>query len=102
MAPSSAKHWREGRMTDATKPSASKVQGERYEKSPGKVPFDRDEAKALPDDVPVNATGGPDADLHHPAAANAAVDTEAGADSASEGRIQPLRPTPRRSGAGPS
>lgn len=80
---------------DDTKGTASRVQGERYEKSPGKVAYDRDEAKALPDDVPVNTTGGPDADLHHPAMANAAVDTEAGSDNASEGRIEPLLPKAR-------
>ncbi len=87
---------------DDTKGTGSRVQSERFEKSPGKVPFDRDEAKALPDDVPVNTTGGPDADLHHPAMANAGVDTEAGGDGASEGRIEPLLPKARGSGSGRS
>ena len=77
-------------MTDETKPDASTVQSDRYEKSPGKVPFDRDEAKRLPDDVPVNVTGGPDADVHHPAAASSVADSEAGA-TGSQGGIEPLR-----------
>ena len=88
-------------MTDETKPSASRVQTERYEKRPGKVPFDRDEAKDLPDDVPVNVTGGPDADVHHPAAADSVVDSEAGSDDAGAGRIEPLKrkdPPSRRNG----
>jgi hypothetical protein len=79
-------------MADETKPSASRVQSERYEKSPGKVPGDRDEAKRLPDDVPANVTGGPEADVHHPAAADSVADSEAGS-TASSGRIEPL---PRR------
>ena len=78
-------------MADEAKPSASTVQSDRYEKSPAKAPGDRDEAKRLPDDVPVNVTGGPDADLHHPAAANTAADAEAGQNSGPEGRIEPLR-----------
>jgi hypothetical protein len=85
---------------DSTQRTGSRVQGDEYEKSPGKVPHDRDEAKALPDDVPVNTTGGPDADLHHPAMANAAVDTEAGSDTGSEGRIEPLLPKARGGGSG--
>ena len=83
---------------DATKPRASNVQSERYEKSPAKIPYDRDEAKELPDDVPVNATGGPDADMHHPAAANSATDSETGTSGSSEGRIEPLRRSPPGSG----
>jgi hypothetical protein len=88
-------------MPDPFKGNASNVQSDRFKKSPGKVPGDRDEAKALPDDVVHNTTGGPDADLHHPAAANAQVDTEAGGDSSS-GRIEPLQgkkhPTYRNGG----
>ena len=78
-------------MADPTKPSASSIQSGRYEKSPAKVPGDRDEAKALPDDVVVNVTGGPEADLHHPAAADSVADSEAG-ESGSSGWIAPLRP----------
>ncbi len=77
-------------MPDPFKGNASNVQSERYEHSPGKVPGDRDEAKDLPDDIVQNVTGGPDADLHHPAMANALADTEAGGDSSS-GRIEPLQ-----------
>ena len=77
-------------MAHPTKPSASTIQTDRYEKSPAKVPGDRDEAKALPHDVVVNATGGPEADLHHPAAADSVADSEAG-ESGSGGRIAPLR-----------
>lgn len=67
--------------------------GGRFPDSPAKVPGDRDEAKALPDDVAVNERGGPDADVHHPAMASSVADEEAGADAdnASEGRIQPLQ-----------
>jgi hypothetical protein len=65
------------------------------------VPGDRDEAKDLPDDIAQNVTGGPDADLHHPAMANALADTEAGGDDSS-GRIEPLQgkkhPTYRNGG----
>jgi hypothetical protein len=61
------------------------------------VPGDRDEAKRLPDDVPVNVTGGPDADVHQPAAAGSVADTEAGL-GGSEGRIEPLLPKPRPPG----
>ena len=78
-------------MPDPDPQNASRVQSDRYEKSPGKVPFDRDEAKNLPDDIPANVTGGPDADVHHPAAANSVADSEAGSDGSSEGRIQPLQ-----------
>ena len=88
-------------MADEAKPNASNVQSSRYEKSPAKVPGDRDEAKRLPDDVPVNVTGGPDADLHHPAAASSVADEEAGGGSGPEGRIEPLRrkePPTRRNG----
>ena len=87
-------------MEDKTKPSASTVQSDRHEKSPAKVPGDRDEAKRLPDDVPVNVTGGPEADLHHPAAADSAADSEAGANGEPAGRIEPLSRTPPRSGPG--
>ena len=88
-------------MADQTKSSASTVQSDRYEKSPGKVSGDRDEAKQLPDDVPVNVTGGPDADLHHPAAASSVADSEAGGDGEPQGRIEPLPrkdPPSRRNG----
>lgn len=88
-------------MAEETKRSASTVQSDRYEKSPGKVPADRDEAKQLPDDVPVNTTGGPDADLHHPAAASSVADSEAGGNGDEQGRIEPLRrkdPPTRRNG----
>ena len=88
-------------MADQTKSSASTVQSDCYEKSPGKVPGDRDEAKQLPDDVPVNVTGGPDADLHHPAAASSVADSEAGGDGEPQGRIEPLHrkdPPSRRNG----
>jgi hypothetical protein len=88
-------------MADQTKSSASTVQSDRYEKSPAKVPGHRDEAKQLPDDVAVNVTGGPDADLHHPAAASSVADSEAGADGEPEGRIEPLQrkdPPTRRNG----
>jgi hypothetical protein len=84
-------------MSDETRRSASTVQRDRYEKSPAKVPGDRDEAKRLPDDIPANVTGSPDADLHHPAAADSVTDSEAGADGA-QGRIEPLLPK-ARSGA---
>ena len=77
-------------MPDPFKNNASNVQSDQYEKSPAKVPGDRDEAKNLPDDIVQNVSGGPDADLHHPAAANAQVDTEAGGDGSS-GRIEPLQ-----------
>ena len=85
-------------MADNTKPSASTVQSDRYEQSPAKAPGDRDEAKALADDVVVNVTGGPEADLHHPAAADSVADSEAGA-NLSSGRLEPLqgkRPSARR------
>jgi hypothetical protein len=88
-------------VADHVKANASRVQSEQFEKSPAKVPGDRDEAKSLPDDIVENVTGGPDADLHHPAAANSVADSEAG-EGGSEGRIQPLqgkRPT-SRPGAG--
>jgi hypothetical protein len=88
-------------MADETKPNASTVQSNRSERSPAKVPDDRDEAKQLPDDVPVNVTRGPDADLHHPAAASSVADTEAGAGAESNGRIEPLKrkdPATRRNG----
>lgn len=66
-----------------------------------KVPGDRDEAKALPDDVAVNERGGPDADVHHPAAASTTADEEAGADtSSSSGRIEPLQSKTPRAGPG--
>lgn len=87
-------------MRDTTKKNAGTVQSDRFESSPAKVRGDRDEAKELPDDVPVNATGGPDADLHHPAAATSVADSEAGATDGSAGRIEPLvsrrRPGPIR------
>ncbi len=78
-------------MADETRQNGSNVQIDRFEKSPAKVPGDRDEAKHLPDDIPVNVTGGPEADLHHPAAADSVADSEAGS-NASMGRIEPLRP----------
>lgn len=87
-------------MPDTFKTNASRVQSERFEKSPAKVPGDRDEAKDLPDDIPANVTGGPDADVHHPAAADSVVDSEAGG-GASSGRTEPLqgkRPPSRRNG----
>lgn len=87
-------------MVDNTKPSASTVQSDRYEKSPAKVPGDRDEAKALPDDVVANVTGGPEADLHHPAAADSVADSEAGSDTSSPGRIEPLQRKRPSAGAG--
>jgi hypothetical protein len=59
-----------------------------------KVPGDRDEAKALPDDVTGHVHRGPDADVHQPAAAASNTDEEAGADT-SEGRIEPLSPRAR-------
>lgn len=59
---------------------------------PAKVKGDRDEAKALPDDVAVNERGGPNADTHYPAAATSVADEEAGSGSSAEGRIEPLRP----------
>jgi hypothetical protein len=82
--------------------NASNVQSDRFEKSPAKVPGDRDEAKRLPDDVPVNQTGGPDADAHHPAAASRDADEEAGLSGASEGRIEPLTRKPPAAGPGRS
>jgi hypothetical protein len=86
-------------MADETKPSASKIQSERYEESPAKVAGDRDEAKELPDDIAVNVSTAPDADLHHPAAADSIADAEAGV-SDSGGRIEPLtRRLPRSSKA---
>ncbi len=75
--------------------------GRRLPSGSAKVSGDRDEAKALPDDVAVNTRGGPDADMHHPAAATVTADEEAGADpSSSSGRIEPLRPKPPGSGSG--
>ena len=65
--------------------------GGRYPDSPAKVPGDRDEAKALPDDIAVNERGGPDADVHYPAMASTVTDEEAGSDLESSGRIQPLK-----------
>ena len=87
-------------MTDDTKTSASPLQSDRYEKAPAKVPGDRDEAKALPDDVVVNVTGGPEADLHHPAMADSVTDSEAGSDGSSSGRIEPLQGRRPAAGAG--
>lgn len=75
--------------------------GGHYPDSPAKVPGDRDEAKSLPDDIAVNERGGPDADVHYPAAATSVTDEEAGADTASEGRIEPLRPKGPPGGVGP-
>jgi fused signal recognition particle receptor len=57
---------------------------------PNLVPGDRDEAKALPEDISVNASGAPDADAHYPSAAPAFADAEAGLAGAPEGRIEPL------------
>lgn len=88
-------------MKDTTRQTGSTVQSNRFEESPAKVPGDRDEAKRLPDDMPENVSGGPDADLHHPAAANTVADSEAGSDGSSGG-ITPLKrrdwPTRRNGG----
>ena len=76
--------------------------GGRFPDSPAKVPGDRDEAKALPDDIAVNERGGPDADVHYPAMASTVTDEEAGSDLESSGRIQPLKSkgsTPGSSGS---
>jgi hypothetical protein len=64
----------------------------RFPESPAKLAGDRDEAKALPEDITVRRAGSPDADLHHPAAAPADTDGEAGLDRSGEGRIEPLKP----------
>lgn len=77
-------------MADDKKHAAPGSDGGRYPDSPAKVPGDRDEAKALPDDIAVNERGGPNADTHYPAAATPTADEEAGA-SGSEGRIEPLQ-----------
>ncbi len=74
-------------MAGPSKPAAA----DRYEKRPAKVPGDRDEAKALREDTDVNVTGGPEADLHHPAAADSAADAEAGRNREPAGRIEPLQ-----------
>ena len=72
----------------AAKPDAET--DERQEK-PAKVSGDRDEAKALPDVISARRPGSPDAEIHHPAAASADVDSEAGSDDAPVGRIEPLQ-----------
>jgi hypothetical protein len=77
-------------MTKNTKRKKSGDPGERYPHSPAKVPNDLDEAKRLQTDVPEARTGAADADAHHPAAASAFADDEAGT-PASGGRIEPLR-----------
>jgi fused signal recognition particle receptor len=67
----------------------SRLFGAEQESRSNRIPVDRDTAKALPEDIAVNVTGGPDADLHQPAAADSVTDSEAGA-LRSEGRIEPL------------
>lgn len=71
---------------------AGRSEPERFPESPAKVAGDRDEAKALPDDIAVRRPGSPDADLHHPAAAPADTDGEAGVDRSGQGRTEPLKP----------
>lgn len=67
-----------------------KDRGRDFSKSPAKVAGDRDEAKALPDDVSFSSDGGPDADAHVPAAAPRNTDEEAGL-AGSSGGITPLK-----------
>ena len=80
----------EFRRDEVPSPHSKADDGERQEQS-AKVPGDRDEAKSLPDDVAARAPGSPDADLHHPAAASADTDGEAGSAEAPMGRIEPLK-----------
>jgi hypothetical protein len=77
-------------MTRNTRRKKPGDPGERYPDSPAKVPNDLDEAKQLQTDVPEARSGAADADAHHPAAASAFADAEAGA-TESGGRTEPLR-----------
>ena len=76
--------------SDRSKGPRPDRQRSRFPNSPAKVPGDRDEAKALPDDIAVNTRGGPDADAHAPAMASSVADEEAGGGE-SGGRIEPLQ-----------
>ena len=69
--------------------------GRGYPDRSGNLAGDRDEAKALPEDVTARRPDSPDADIHHPAAATATADEEAGAGGELQGGIRPLKPSPK-------